>query len=49
MGPSALQEGETKEEMESYHDLLQASSQLENTLQREYIHTVTYRLYGTAP
>uniref|UniRef100_A0A3P8UXN2 MCF.2 cell line derived transforming sequence n=1 Tax=Cynoglossus semilaevis TaxID=244447 RepID=A0A3P8UXN2_CYNSE len=33
MGPSALQEGETKEEMESYHDLLQASSQLENTLQ----------------
>ncbi|XP_016894997.1 proto-oncogene DBL [Cynoglossus semilaevis] len=34
MGPSALQEGETKEEMESYHDLLQASSQLENTLQQ---------------
>lgn len=40
MGPASLQEEmetdkEPREEMESYHYLLQASSQLENTLQRE--------------
>lgn len=38
MGPSSLQEEErdTKEEMESYHYLLQAGSQLQSTLQGEY-------------
>lgn len=40
MGPASLQgemetEKEPKEEMESYHYLLQASSQLESTLQRK--------------
>lgn len=40
MGPASLQEEmetekEPREEMESYHYLLQASSQLEITLQRE--------------
>lgn len=40
MGPASLQEemetqNEPKEEMESYHYLLQAGSQLESTLQRE--------------
>lgn len=42
MGPASLQddtepeEKEPKEEMESYRYLLQAGSQLESTLQREY-------------
>lgn len=41
MGPASLQEereprSEAGEEMESYHCLLQASSQLESTVQREY-------------
>lgn len=41
MGPASLQEDrelekECKKEMESYHFLLQAGSQLESTLQREY-------------
>lgn len=41
MGPASLQEDrelrkESKEEMESYRCLLQAGSQLESTLQREY-------------
>lgn len=41
MGPASLQEEEepenqSEEEMESYRCLLQAGSQLENTLQREY-------------
>lgn len=40
MGPASLQEEmetakEPKEEMESYHYLLQASSQLESTLERK--------------
>lgn len=38
MGPASLQEEtekEAKEEMESYHYLLQAGSQLESTVQRE--------------
>ena len=41
MGPASLQEErepetKSKEEMESYRCLLQAGSQLESTLQREY-------------
>lgn len=41
MGPASLQEekepeNQSEEEMESYRYLLQAGSQLENTLQREY-------------
>jgi len=41
MGPASLQEEresekESKREMESYRCLLQAGSQLESTLQREY-------------
>lgn len=41
MGPASLQEekepeNQSEEEMESYRCLLQAGSQLENTLQREY-------------
>lgn len=40
MGPASLQEETEQEpggEMECYHSLLQAGSQLENTLQRKYL------------
>lgn len=52
MGPASLQEETEQEqepggEMECYHSLLQAGSQLENTLQREYLScTAPSLVYG---